>query len=292
MERLGTVAVRTLADDLGAVEGPVVRANGDVLVTSLTHHRIYSVSPEGDVTILAETEGSPNGATEGPDGAIFIAQAGLRYERSDDGEVTTANRGEPVGGVQVMDRAGNVTWVTTDLVTPNDLCFGPDGFLYVTDPTRNERRDDGRLWRVDIASGQADLVAEVGWYPNGIAFGLDPNVMYVASTGEARIYAYPVDAHGLGAPEVVCEIGVGRPDGFAVDVEGNLIIALRGGKPTVQIWSADGRLIDGFDSPIVYARNLALDDSGHLFLCDNNALLVVDDWPVAGLPLHDGARVR
>src|SRR5262249_18067242 len=130
--------------------------------------------------------------------------------------------------------------------SPNDLCFGPDGLLYLTDPTYPASKSDGRLWRVDVESKAAELLLSVPWFTNGIGFGFEDDVIYVADTGGARIVGFPLTAEGLGKPETAIQLEHGRPDGFAFDVEQNFVIAAlprAGDLGDVQVWSPDGKLL-------------------------------------------------
>ena len=69
--------IRVIAEGVGRCEGPVWRPDGTLVVTSMTHGRLYRVAPDG-VTALAETGGEPNGLAIGADGSMYVAQAGAR----------------------------------------------------------------------------------------------------------------------------------------------------------------------------------------------------------------------
>ncbi len=277
-----------MVSDLGFTEGPVITQAGEFVVTSIDRGCVYRVR-DGEATVLAVTGGGPNGATEGPhDGvgpSIYVAQ---------NGGTRPARRWPYVtGGIQVVRAGGRVDWVTQDPVSPNDLCFGPGGLLYLTDPTRGRsRRDDGRIWRCDPVSGEAELLCSVPWYPNGIAFGVDDDALFVASTGERRIVRFPLTPFGLGAPEDYVRIAAGLPDGFCFDDQGNLIVAAvgEGGRPgQIQTYGPTGVLVDVLEpgSSSKYT-NVALSPAGTLLItdADGGSVLVVDDWPSSGLPLH------
>ena len=279
---------RVVARDLGFTEGPVITQGGELLVTSVDHGCVYLLDPPGP-SVFAVTGGGPNGAVEampiGDSTVVYIAQ---------NGGTRPAHRWPHVtGGVQLARRGGLVQWVTQDPVSPNDLCFGPDGLLYVTDPTRGRpQRDDGRLWRCDPASGEAELLGSLGWYPNGIAFGLEDDAVYVASTGQRQIWRFPLTTGGLGRAEAFAQTGDALPDGLCFDRDGNLIVAAVGteGRPgAIHTYDANGALIDAFE-PGTSSKitNVALSPSGTLLITDADAgqALVVDDWPTMGIPLH------
>jgi gluconolactonase len=273
----------TLAAGLGFTEGPVFRQADDIVVTSIDRGHLYRI-PDGQAEIFAVTGGGPNGATEGRDGSIYVTQNG--------GRGPGWNRPATTGGIQAVRPDGRVVSLTQDLVSPNDLCFGPDGYLYATDPTRRPERDDGRLWRIDVETGEAELLVSLGWYPNGIGFGLEDDALYVASTGDATIRRFPFAASRLGNPEVFLTMTSGHPDGFAFDVEGNLVIAAPGtgeGPGNVQVWSRDGQPLEVYrpgDSH--YYTNVAISQDCRLIVTDSSAgrVLVADGWPHPGLALH------
>jgi gluconolactonase len=198
------------------------------------------------------------------------------------------------GGVQVVRPGGKVDWLTQDPISPNDLCFGPDGFLYVTDPTRNARRDDGRLWRCDPVTGEAELLASVAWYPNGIGFDREDDALYVASSGDKTIRRFPLTPSGLGPPETVIQMRAGHPDGFAFDAENNIVIAAVGdleakAAGSIQTWRLDGEMVDELHpSSSQFLTNVALGADARLVITDSSAgsVLTIENWPHGGLPLH------
>ena len=149
---------RVLAGGLGFLERPVFAQAGEIVVTSMDYGHLYALGDDG-VRILVVIGGGPNGAAEGPDDTLYVAQSGGRNRH---------RRPVLTGGIQAVRADGRIDWITQDPYSPNDLCFGPDGYLYVTDPTRpRPSRDDGRLWRVDVETFEAELLVSTRWYPNG-----------------------------------------------------------------------------------------------------------------------------
>ncbi len=286
-----------LASDVGFTEGPVWMQDGRIVFTSIDTGKVYQ-HQDGATTILAVTGGGPNGATEGTDGSVYVSQnSGTR----------PAHRWPFVtGGVQVIRKGGKVDWLTQDPVSPNDLCFGPDGYLWVTDPTRDGRRADGRLWRCDPYTGESEILVSIHWYPNGIGFGLEDDAGDVADTGHATIERFPIGAdRRLGKPETFCRMDHGHPDGFAFDAEGHLVVAVNGAdegaEGEVQVWNLDGKLVETLPTGRGrWCTNLAISEDRRLIVTNpapgsssNPSRWIPDEgavlersWPYPGLSLH------
>jgi gluconolactonase len=286
---------RTIAQgDLGFIEGPVFASDGTLYVTSITKGGIYRVDPDsGETVLFADTDGGGNGATADDRGGMYVAQNGGR--RMWDGPVFAP----AVCGVQHVAADGAISWISQDPVTPNDLRFGPDGLLYVTDPTRSLAMDDGRLWRVDPSSGASELLTSVPWFPNGLAFGPDDR-LYVGDTRDGVIYVSTIADGVLSPLEPAIRMKKGHPDGLAFDADGHLVacaVDLDGQVGTVQTWTVEGEQVDEFSPGRgSFPTNLAFDPSGAprlvLTLADLEEVLVVDDWGVGGLapyPFRDAA---
>jgi gluconolactonase len=271
---------------MGFTEGPVFRAAGDIVVVSPGDGCVYRIDDSGS-EVLAVTGGGPNGLTEWSDGSLFVAQNGGAFPARRWPYVT--------GGVQIVRPGGKVDWLTQDPVSPNDLCFGPDGLLYVTDPTRS-RRDDGRIWRCDPLTGEAELLTSVPWYPNGIGFAKEDDAVYVASTGEQSIVRFALTTAGLGKPETVVQMTSGYPDGFAFDMENHIVIGAVGtidGRPerpgTIQTWTLDGERLDELQpGPSPFLTNLAISADARLVVTDSvpGSVVLFESWPHPGLALH------
>jgi gluconolactonase len=207
-----------VASGLGFPEGPVWH-DGSVYFTEIVGGRISRLTPQGDVEKVADTGGGPNGATLGPDGALWVTQ---------NGGMGSGGRGTP--GIQRVTLDGTVTLAVSELggITlegPNDLAFGPDGRLYFTDPrgaADPEHNDKpGRLFAFDIGSGDGELIAEVGnVFPNGIAFDAAGSLLWTESF--SRRVMRLVD----GAPELVVQLPDRHmPDGMCFGADGKLYVA-------------------------------------------------------------------
>jgi len=111
-----------------------------------------------------------------------------------------------------------------------------DGSIWFSDPTfgidsfyEGEQQESElvcAVYRIDGRTGELSIVADDLAGPNGLAFSPDESILYVVeSRGEPRkIRAYDVGADGASIENgrVLIDAGAGTPDGFRVDVHGNL----------------------------------------------------------------------
>ena len=276
------MSFQVAASRLGFVEGPIL-VDGATICVSLDFGHVYRVS-NGDVDLMSAVGGSPNGAAIDGQGRLFIAQNG--------GHVPGRVRRSQPGGVQVVEPDGSTRWLTLDPVYPTDICFGPDGMLYVTDATRTPDYGDGRIWKCDPDSGRAWLLHSVPWFPNGIAFGLD-NRLYVASTGNHSIYVSEWTAENVSYPEIFSELRRGAPDGLAFDAVGKLLVAAVGdanSAGSLHVIDDLGTTVDVISvGSSRYYTNLALStDSDTMVVTDSSTgvLLVGTGYPFRALPLY------
>ncbi|HWL81958.1 MAG TPA: SMP-30/gluconolactonase/LRE family protein [Roseomonas sp.] len=161
--------------------------------------------------------------------------------RDREGRLVTCEHGGETGGRRVTrtEHDGAIT-VLLDrfegkrLNSPNDVVVKSDGSIWFTDPpfgilghyqgVKAEQELPERIYRIDGQTGRAIVVADDVKGPNGLAFSPDESKLYVIES-RARprnIRVFDVEGDRLRNGRVLLEAGTGTPDGFRVDMDGNL----------------------------------------------------------------------
>lgn len=276
--------VRTLQSGLGFVEGPVWNpATKELSLVSITKGCIYTLGEEGKIVTEVGTGGGPNGMVLAHD-ALYVAQNGGIF-----GGAGPASPGvQKVQGDNITDLFGGV------FKAPNDLCFGPDGLLYVTDPASEKgifEPVEGRLLVCDLAAGTCRVVAEDPLFPNGLAFDASGQHLYLAHTYSRLIERFSFRGGRLQSDGTFCQLANGRPDGMAIDLEGKLWVCTPG-TGGLEVFSADGkavRRIEFGQGTMTTNCCFGSDDLRTLYVAaagSGSVLALPVDVP--GLPLRDG----
>ncbi|MFY9585957.1 MAG: SMP-30/gluconolactonase/LRE family protein [Actinomycetota bacterium] len=234
---------RVLATGLGFPEGPVYLGDGSVAFTEIRGQCISRYA-NGTTELVAKTGGGANGATLDADGSIWVANNG-GLSLGKDGYWKLPDLEE--GRIQKVTLDGACVDVAGNLPgdrphRPNDLCFGPDGKLYFTDPRNWDdlaNLKTGRIWRLDTGTGAANVLAEVPLFPNGIAFGPDPSRLYVAQSMSMKILEFEWTPDGLGEPRDWAILPAGFPDGFCFSADGDCFACGHSGD-VLQVFDREG----------------------------------------------------
>lgn len=281
-----------LADDLGEPEGPTLLADGSWLVTELRRDRgcVTWIAADGRDRRLVRRTGRPNGVALGANGIVWVAESGPE----------PSVLGLTLAGEEVR-RFSRVAG--QEMLWPNDLCVGPDGMLYVTDsgsrpdlhmPGGVLRQDyatapyDGRIYRIDPATGGGRVIDDGLRFANGIAFGPDLQ-LYVAETLTGTIYRYDVAGRSSAGRERFGSVldpswsgkGLRGPDGLAFSTDGRLWAAVFG-QGDVTVLDARGRVDTRLKTAGSAPANLAFDvrGSGRIVVAEHERgaleLLAVD----------------
>ncbi len=271
-----------VATGVGFCEGPVWTRDGRLVFTSIDHGCLYELAPQGP-RVLVKTGGGPNGLTEDSGGVLYVAQNGGIYGAGE----RSQSSAEP--GVMRVE-GERVTYLARGLDAPNDLCFGPDGRLYFTDPRGPAVPGNDKPGRVyALAEGQApQLLAEGPAFANGIAFGPDAGELYVAETFRQRVLLYRFRGATLSEPVEFCRTDPGFPDGMCFDREGMLYVAATLARE-VQVFDGQGARVEQLpcgDDSLPTNCCLGGPEGRTLFVTDSaNGRVLAFERPAAALPL-------
>jgi gluconolactonase len=122
------------------------------------------------------------------------------------------------------------------LNSPNDVICKSDGSIWFSDPTFGiDGFYEGEhatpelapaVYRIDPVSAEVTLVDDGMTGPNGLAFSPDERVLYIVESRsnprEIRAYDLSDDGRTLSKPRTLIDAQGGTPDGFRVDIHGNL----------------------------------------------------------------------
>ncbi|CAB3845789.1 Gluconolactonase [Achromobacter pulmonis] len=219
-----SAAVERLASGSRWAEGPVWFGDGRYLLWSdIPNDRILRWDEiTGAVHAFRSPSNHANGNTRDRQGRLITCEHRTRR----------VTRTEHDGRITVLadSHAGR------PLNSPNDVVVKSDGSIWFTDPpfgivghyqgepARQEL--PANIYRIDGVSGQLSVVAEGVNGPNGLAFSPDEKLLYVVES-RARprnflVFRVQDDGASLSHAEVLMNAGPGTPDGFRVDVDGNL----------------------------------------------------------------------
>lgn len=301
-----------------------VSPSGKVLIVDTENHRVRSVNSAGIIVTIAGTgvpgfsgDGGkatraqlrePRGIAIGPDGEIFIADAGnhrIRVIRSDGSIETVAGSNRSGyggdGGPAVAAR----------LEEPRAIAVGGDGHLYIADTGNNRIRKVTPAYITTVAgtgrfghagdggpAGRAELRR-----PQGVAVDR-AGIVYIADTGNHRIRRVGRDRSittvgGTGRPGFGGDVGLAvqaqfnYPQGLALGPDGSVYVADAANQLVRRITRSgialsvaghSGGEVSGLQRP----SGLAFGPDGRLLVADSGSRKVhrlEPDWTV--LPPED-----
>jgi gluconolactonase len=228
-------------------EGPVYFPAGRFLVWSdIPNDRLLRWDEmTGTVGPFRSPAGYANGNTLDREGRLISCEQGPRR----------VTRTEHNGSITVLaDR-----WRGKRLNSPNDVVVRSDGSIWFTDPPygilsdyeghRADQEIDGcHVYRIDPATAELNVVADDFQRPNGLAFSLDENQLYIVDTerNHVRLFDARPDGRLSGGEVFAKHEGRGSFDGIRLDDAGRLWAAV--GK-AVHCYHPDGTLLGKLHLP-------------------------------------------
>jgi gluconolactonase len=217
-----------IAEGLGFPEGPVVMADGSVIVVEVLGGRVTRCWNDRKETVC-ETGGGPNGGAIGPDGAYYLCNNG---GFGPDGAAAPG----AVGRIERIDlatgRSERLYEVCGErrLSAPNDLMFDCDGNLWFTDLGRLEKygKEYGGLYCCKPDGSAITRIVKNAISYNGVGISPDMRTVYAADYFQARIYAVDRKLERQ-QPRLVANVpGEVKLDSLAMTAAGNVCVAAIG----------------------------------------------------------------
>ncbi len=296
--------ITEITDQLQFPEGPIAMPDGSVILVEIMRGTLSRVMPDGEIQVVAEPGGGPNGAAIGPDGHCYICNnGGFEWSRSSRGLIFPGNQASDytTGRIERINvETGVVEKLYTDcdgepLKGPNDIVFDKEGGFWFTDHGKNRARDRDRTG-VYYATVDGQHIVEAIFpmeAPNGIGLSPDENTLYVAETPTGRLWAYALAAPGeidrSQRPFMMAQIPDHHMfDSLAVDAEGNVCVAtlINGG---ITIHSADGEFAKHISMPDALTTNICFGGEGlktAYITLSTTGKLVSCEWETPGLALN------
>jgi gluconolactonase len=249
--RLPLAKIERLASGTRWAEGPVWFGDAGCLIWSDVpgDRMLRWDEASGAVSDWRRPSGYANGNTRDRQGRLVTCEHGGRR----------VSRTEPDG--RVVSLADS--FEGRKLNSPNDVVCKSDGSIWFTDPSfgilgwyEGAKADPELPTNVYRWDGSLSVVAEGINQPNGLAFSPDESILYIVESRAVprKILAYDVKGgRTLANRRVLIDAGpAGTPDGFRVDVDGNLWCGWGMGAEAldgVHVFNADGRLIGRIELP-------------------------------------------
>ncbi len=276
-----------IAEGLGFPEGPVVMADGAVIVVESFAGRITRCW-NGRKETVCEIGDGPNGTAIGPDGALYVCNNGgvgpeyfARLDR--------------VGRIERVDLGtGRFERIYEScdgqaLSAPNDLMFDRDGYIWFTDMGRMELdgKKYGGLYRAAPDGSAIVRIADKALSYNGVGLSPDMATVYVADTMTARLYAFDRRPEPQKPRLVATMPGQTSLDSLAMTAAGNVCVATIGETGAITTITPDGRM-SRVETEDPVTTNIAfggLDMRDAYITCSMKGLLVKTRWAEPGMRL-------
>jgi len=288
------------ADNLKTPEGPVALRDGSWLVVEMAPEAgcVTHVSADGKSKRAIYRTGRPNGLAVDRNGLIWVAESQIPT-------LLNLTLDGKLGVFMFEDDLGK------PFLFPNDLAFGPDGALYMTDsgitfndftpggsihPEYKTIPYDGRVYRIDVKNKTIQTLDTSIRFTNGIAFDAQGN-LYANETITGNVYRYAAKGDGKFGPrelfgnvldpDVPAEFK--GPDGMKFGKDGNLYCTVYG-QGDVTVLGPEGNVVKRIKLAGMLPTNLAFGLAGDtkIYVTETQyGTLEAHDVGCEGLPLHD-----
>lgn len=188
---------------------------------------IWRLTPDGATERFAEVGGRPLGLAFLPDGRLIVANHGRGLQQvTPDGAVSvlTAVAGErPILFANDLDvSSAGIVYVSDSSWRYNTTTLGDASPSYLF-PDMIDGRGSGRVIAYDLASGEARVILDGLYFPNGIALSADQRTLWIAESNRYRILA--LDLAGAPTPTVIVDNLPGTPDNLNRAADGTMLLA-------------------------------------------------------------------
>lgn len=219
------------------LEGPLWTGGDTLLFVDVAHGRVLEAT-DGDVDVVLDYDGAPNGLAIAPDGSVVIADGtnGLIFSDHGSHGLTERHRVESLRGSPFLGL--------------NDLVYDSAGTLFVTDQGMTGLHDpSGRVLRLSADGSLTEFLGGVP-SPNGIAMGRSQNELLLAVTRDNSIWRVPFDdgSRPFRVGRFVQLSGGIGPDGIALAETGFLFVAHLG-LGIVHVFDDLGREAGTYETP-------------------------------------------
>ena len=206
-----------VASGLRFPEGPIVLRDGSLLFVEIERRTVSRLTTAGQVEVVAQLDGGPNGLAIGPGGALYIANNGGRFTYSMRGGLNSPGGPPPgftaAGKIQRLDlktRALTTLYDSVEgrpIVAADDLVFDRQGGLWISD-IAVKPGEGAILYAPKVGAPMS--VARGGLNgPNGIGVSPDGKLLHV-SMG-TNLYAFDIEGPGKLATRSYPNAGLQAP---------------------------------------------------------------------------------